>query len=92
MAGLITLSDLECDYLNAQQCCSRLNVWVMPKLVVHSLLLITLLILGQWALSALNFPVTVWLFYEYFNIPSGNMGVYDPTEIHNRGPEICKGI
>lgn len=22
---LITLSDLECDYLNAQQCCSRLN-------------------------------------------------------------------
>lgn len=23
---VITLSDLECDYLNAQQCCSKLNM------------------------------------------------------------------
>ena len=22
---IITLSDLECDYLNAQECCSKLN-------------------------------------------------------------------
>lgn len=29
--------------------------------------------------------MTAWLFYEYFNVPRGNMGVYDPTEIHNRG-------
>lgn len=82
---LITLSDLECDYLNAQQCCSKLNVWVIPKLGAHILLLIILLIFGQWGLSALNLPMAAWLFYEYFNVPSGNMGVYDPTEIHNRG-------
>lgn len=29
--------------------------------------------------------MTLWLVYEYSGVPSGNMGVYDPTEIHNRG-------
>lgn len=82
---LIVLSDLECDYLNAQQCCSRLNAWITPKLAAHAVLFIILLLTGQWGISALNLPMTAWLFYEYFNVPRGNMGVYDPTEIHNRG-------
>lgn len=82
---IITLSDLECDYLNAQQCCSKLNTWVMPKLVVHTLLVFFLLIHGQLMLTLVNLPMTLWLFYEYFSVPSGNMGVYDPTEIHNHG-------
>lgn len=33
----------------------------------------------------MNLPMTLWLIYEYSGVPSGNMGVYDPTEIHNRG-------
>ncbi|KAL3231577.1 hypothetical protein MRX96_023289 [Rhipicephalus microplus] len=52
---VITLSDLECDYLNAQQCCSKLNGWVLPEV------------------------------YKYLSVPDCNFGVYDPTEIHNRG-------
>lgn len=82
---MITLSDLECDYLNAQQCCSKLNAWVTPKLVTHTFLVFLLLIHGQLILTLVNLPMTLWLFYEYFSVPSGNMGVYDPTEIHNRG-------
>lgn len=110
---MITLSDLECDYLNAQQCCSRLNAvlykyfsskyshhhlfllfnnnicyspqWVIPKMLAHTILLIFLLINGQWILSLVNLPMTIWLLYEIFTTPKGNMGVYDPTEIHNRG-------
>ena len=27
-----TVADLECDYLNAQECCGRLNFWNIPKL------------------------------------------------------------
>ncbi|KAK2580691.1 hypothetical protein KPH14_007788 [Odynerus spinipes] len=82
---IITLSDLECDYLNAQQCCSKLNTWVIPKLVAHAFLVFLLLIHGQLMLTLVNLPMTLWLFYEFFGVPSGNMGVYDPTEIHNRG-------
>ncbi|KAL2711688.1 protein cornichon 4-like [Vespula squamosa] len=82
---IITLSDLECDYLNAQQCCSKLNEWVTPKLVMHTFLVFLLLIHGQLILTLVNLPMTFWLFYEFFGVPSGNMGVYDPTEIHNRG-------
>lgn len=82
---VITLSDLECDYLNAQQCCSKLNTWVVPKMVAHSVLEFLLITHGQLILGLINLPLTLWLFYEYFGVPSGNMGVYDPTEIHNRG-------
>lgn len=82
---VITLSDLECDYLNAQQCCFKLNTWVIPKIVAHSVLEFLLITHGQLILGLINLPMTLWLFYEYFGVPSGNMGVYDPTEIHNRG-------
>ncbi|KAK0082763.1 hypothetical protein PV325_009888 [Microctonus aethiopoides] len=82
---VIALSDLECDYLNAQQCCSRLNKWTIPKIVAHSLLNLLMLLHGQWILALVNVPMTMWLCYEYFTVPQGNMGVFDPTEIHNRG-------
>lgn len=82
---VITLSDLECDYLNAQQCCSKLNMWIVPKLVAHAFLEFLLITHGQLILALLNLPMTLWLFYEYFGVPSGNLGVYDPAEIHNRG-------
>uniref|UniRef100_A0ABD2XHJ3 G-protein coupled receptors family 1 profile domain-containing protein n=1 Tax=Trichogramma kaykai TaxID=54128 RepID=A0ABD2XHJ3_9HYME len=103
---VITLSDLECDYLNAQQCCSRLNTvrsliridnlliftsfvyifqWVYPKVISHTLLLVLLLLHGQWLLTLANIPMSAWLIYEIYSTPKGNMGVYDPTEIHNRG-------
>ena len=38
---VITLSDLECDYLNAQQCCNKLNkvsVLSMPIQTIESCL------------------------------------------------------
>jgi len=57
---------------------------VLPKLVAHTFLVFLLLIHGQLILMLVNIPMTMWLFYEYFSVPSGNLGVYDPTEIHNR--------
>ncbi|GIY68884.1 protein cornichon homolog 4 [Caerostris extrusa] len=29
--------------------------------------------------------MTCWQVYKKLTVPSGNFGVYDPTEIHNRG-------
>lgn len=103
---VIILSDLECDYLNAQTCCSKLNFWVTPKLGSHAFLAFILLIhrkfclfillskkkkifehflIEYWGLFLLNVPGVAWLIYEKVKIPSGNLGVYDPAEIHNRG-------
>jgi len=82
---VITLSDLECDYLNAQQCCSNLNIWVIPRIVAHVLVSILLLFGSHFAVCLCTLPLTAWLIYEYITIPKGNLGNYDPTEIHNRG-------
>ena len=39
----------------------------------------------HWLISLLNLPVAAWNIYWDIMVPSGNMGVSDPTEIHNRG-------
>ncbi|KAF2367715.1 Cornichon [Trinorchestia longiramus] len=82
---IITLSDLECDYLNAQQCCYRLNLWVLPKLCAHILAALVLLVSGHFWLAAMNVPTAVIWAREYWKIPTGNFGVFDPTEIHRMG-------
>ncbi|XP_003738559.1 protein cornichon homolog 4 [Galendromus occidentalis] len=83
---VITLSDLECDYLNAQECCTKLNKWVTTEMVAQAALNIMLLLVnGHWILFLVNAPLTAWLLYRVLKVPGGNFGVYDPTEIHNRG-------
>jgi hypothetical protein len=82
---IITLSDLECDYLNAQECCSRLNFWNVPKLWVQLIIPVLLLVMGHWILVLINLPMCVWLIRKFYYIPSGNLGEYDPAEIHNAG-------
>ncbi|KAK4295927.1 hypothetical protein Pmani_031538 [Petrolisthes manimaculis] len=82
---VITLSDLECDYLNAQQCCDRLNLWVIPKLVAHLILSLVFLLTGHYYLFLGSLPLAAFLLREYLKVPTGNFGVYDPTEIHRLG-------
>ncbi|XP_062547939.1 protein cornichon homolog 4 [Armigeres subalbatus] len=82
---VIILSDLECDYLNAQQCCSKLNFWVVPKLAAHCFLAFILLMNGSWMLLIANLPMIGWQIYDLVKVPSGNLGIFDPAEIHNRG-------
>ncbi|KAK3093992.1 hypothetical protein FSP39_022628 [Pinctada imbricata] len=81
---VITLSDLECDYLNATACCSRINKWVLPEAVAQGILTVLLLFTGHWILFLLYVPCTAWLAYKIITKPSGDIGLYDPTEIHNR--------
>lgn len=82
---IITLSDLECDYINARACCSKLNKWVIPEMIGQCLSTMLMLVSMHWFIFLLNFPVAVWNIYRYVKVPMGNMGVFDPTEIHNRG-------
>lgn len=82
---VITLSDLECDYLNAQECCDKLNYWLLPKYIAHAFVTLMLLVHGHLGLFLCNLPLLIWLTYEYFTVPQGNLGAYDPIEILNRG-------
>ena len=71
---IITLSDLECDYLNAQECCGRLNFWNIPKLWLQLVIFAVLLMSGHWVLVLLNIPVSVWLIRKFHWIPRGHIG------------------
>uniref|UniRef100_A0A8C5AZ33 Cornichon family member 4 n=1 Tax=Gadus morhua TaxID=8049 RepID=A0A8C5AZ33_GADMO len=107
---IITLSDLECDYINARACCSKLNKWVIPELIGQTLTTVMMMVSMHWFILILNLPVAAWDLYRtcrgwphrawaekpglqgaelrhlrYVKVPLGNMGVFDPTEIHNRG-------
>ncbi|KAI8124545.1 hypothetical protein FF38_00268 [Lucilia cuprina] len=82
---VLTLADLECDYLNAQECCSRLNFWVIPKFGSHLILCILLLLGGHWLMLFFNLPMVSWLGYELYKQPRDSLGVYDPVDIHSRG-------
>ncbi|KAB0376941.1 hypothetical protein FD755_011385 [Muntiacus reevesi] len=69
----------ECEYKPSQ------IRWVIPELVGHTLVTVLMLISLHWFIFLLNLPVASWNIYRYIMVPSGNMGVFDPTEIHNRG-------
>ena len=71
---ILILADLECDYLNAQECCGRLNFWNIPKLWLQLVIPILLLVSGHWLLVLLNIPVSVWLVRKFHFVPRGNLG------------------
>jgi len=81
---IITLSDLECDYLNARICCERLNKWVIPEIVAHTLMILTQLFTWHPLIVLFNAPLACWHIYRLYKKPAGYIGFYDPTEIHNR--------
>ncbi|KAI5709472.1 protein cornichon homolog 4 isoform X1 [Diaphorina citri] len=81
---IITLSDVECDHLNAQDCYQRLNFWIPVKMGAQVGVTVLLLLTGHYYLFLMNVPMSAWNVYEYYSVPSGNMGVFDPTELYNR--------
>ncbi|KAL7393420.1 hypothetical protein ABVT39_010649 [Epinephelus coioides] len=84
-AGTTKKTVPECDYINARACCSKLNKWVIPEMVGQCLSTMLMLVSMHWFIFLLNLPVAAWNIYRYVKVPMGNMGVFDPTEIHNRG-------
>jgi len=82
--NLINLSDLECDYINAANCCAKLNKIVLPELIFHGV--VTLGMLYNWhaILFLLLLLPFLYLLNRFVSVPVGNIGYYDPTQIHNR--------
>eukprot|EP00092_Neocalanus_flemingeri_P083136 GFUD01104303.1.p1 GENE.GFUD01104303.1~~GFUD01104303.1.p1 ORF type:complete len:154 (-),score=40.54 GFUD01104303.1:54-515(-) len=81
---MITLSDLESDFINSLDCSARLNRWTIPRLVfmvTHSLLLVAQY---SWVMLLVSLPFTTWLVYSRLKVKQGDSGLYDPTEIHIR--------
>nr|XP_048295529.1 protein cornichon homolog 4 isoform X3 [Myodes glareolus] len=70
---IITLSDLECDYINARSCCSKLNKWVIPEVVGHAAVTVLMLVSLHWFIFLLNLPVATWNIYR--NTQSGAVKV-----------------
>jgi len=82
--SLITLSDLECDYLNAPTACSKLNSVILPEIISHLIGVFILFVTGHWILFALNVPVILILIHRFNSVQAGSIGLYDPAEIHNQ--------
>ena len=66
---MITLSDLESDYINSRQCSDRLNLWTLPRLLL--LLLHSLLQLPSLWLLLPSLPPALWLLHRRLKMPSG---------------------
>lgn len=58
--------------------------WILPEIVAHGVITVLLLVHFQWIFFLFNAPLLGWLVYRFVNKPTGNVGVYDPAEIHNR--------
>lgn len=79
---MITLSDLESDYINSRDCAARLNFWTAPRIIAQGTQSFLLLSTQSWLLFVSSLPASSWLIFKRVKIPSGNSGLYDPTEIH----------
>ncbi|KAI2655770.1 hypothetical protein H4Q32_024381 [Labeo rohita] len=75
--------------LSLVDCCALIFLsvyfWVIPEMIAQALATVLMLVSMHWFVFLLNLPVASWNVYRYMKVPMGNMGVYDPTEIHNRG-------
>jgi len=77
---LISFADLESDYINPIDLCSRINQFVMPEYVAHGVLTLLLLLSGYWLEFLFNLPMFAW---HINNVVSRKMYL-DPTSIFSK--------
>merc|ERR1711963_1281018 len=81
---LMTLSDLESDYINSRECCDKLNFWSKPRLVGLCILCVLPSYGPFWIPPFLALPFAAWYLRRLYKVPQGNSGLYEPTEIRQR--------
>ncbi|XP_057363802.1 protein cornichon homolog 4 isoform X1 [Manis pentadactyla] len=82
LRAYLPLSVLQIKQIRVEQLVEK---WIIPELIGHTIVTVLMLISLHWFIFLLNLPVATWNIYRFIMVPSGNMGVFDPTEIHNRG-------
>ncbi|KAH6779777.1 Cornichon family protein [Perilla frutescens var. hirtella] len=77
---LMSLADLEYDYINPYDSASRINKAVLPEFVAEGVLCLLHLITGHWVMFLLCLP------YAYYNITlyTRRQHFVDVTEIFNQ--------
>ena len=81
---LMTLSDLESDYINSRECCDKLNVWSKSRLFGLCSLCLLPSTGPIWLPAFLALPFAIWYLRRLYKVPPGNSGLYEPTEIRQR--------
>ena len=54
---VIMYSDLESDYINPIDLCTKLNQFTLPERSAHAVLTLLFLLNGQWIALAINLPL-----------------------------------
>ncbi|AEE34016.1 hypothetical protein AtNW77_Chr1g0062591 [Arabidopsis thaliana] len=76
---LISLADLEFDYINPYDSASRINFVVLPESILQGFLCVFYLVTGHWFMALLCVP---YLYYN-FHLYSRKQHLIDVTEIFN---------
>ncbi|KAJ3189840.1 hypothetical protein HDU85_000124 [Gaertneriomyces sp. JEL0708] len=63
-AMIIMFSDLECDYINPIDLCSKLNQFVLLEYFAQGFLWAMFLINASWMALILNTPLFAWNVYK----------------------------
>merc|ERR1712137_68426 len=74
---LVSLIDLESDFINPVELCQKVNKLVIPEYIVHGSLVVFFLLTGYWVEMILNLPL---LGYRLF-LMREQRHLLDPTRI-----------
>lgn len=80
---IVTLSDFENGFVNAERCCARLNKWVNTRMMGHAFQSLLMLLHARWYLLLLNLVMLAWLLDQIYAVQPGQPGVYDPREMED---------
>mmetsp|Transcript_10380 Transcript_10380/g.16936 ORF Transcript_10380/g.16936 Transcript_10380/m.16936 type:complete len:163 (+) Transcript_10380:146-634(+) len=81
--SLVSLSDLEHDYLNPTDLCDRLNPLHVPEYILHAAITLLMLVQRSWLVVALNVPLLYWHIKTYLS----KKHLLDPTSIFSDMPK-----
>lgn len=73
----ILYADLEADYINPIELCSKVNQLVVPEAALHAIISLLFLVNGYWFVFLLNLPVLAYNLNKIYN----KMQLLDATEI-----------
>ncbi|CAN0921433.1 Protein cornichon homolog 4 [Linum grandiflorum] len=76
---LMSLSDLEFDYVNPYDSARRINLVVLPEYITHAALSLSFLLTGHWVLCLLSLPCLYFDLTLYLQ----RKHLVDVTEIYN---------
>ncbi|KAG4100723.1 cornichon [Neocallimastix lanati (nom. inval.)] len=74
---VIMFTDLENDYINPIDLCTKLNHFVIPNYIAHAIMTLFFLFTGKWLTFLFNLPLLCYNIKRYID----NRHLFDATEI-----------